>query len=429
MNDLELRKLLAELSALRSEVEPIVSVYLDAGWTDEKQRERVRVFVEEATRRALDQRSEHPQREAFQRTLEKVRAAVDSRASQEGMGEGHGLAIFACESLGLWKELAFPLALRDELSVDARPHLLQLARLTDDVEPALIVFVHDRGLSVYQVALGGIVDETTIEGDVPNRHGQGSRVRGGASSSPHGASGGSNYERERKNQRHVEELIQRVMRDGVERLTKIWERDPRQHLVLVGTAEKVAGLERLLPARMQGALLARLPRPAGKQPWSGSGKSAMLHQTVDKLAERERASEEALVEQVIGEALRPGGMGVLGPEDVVLAVNERRVHLLVLEEDFQGSGWQCRNCGALGMTHDAECRFCQGPLAHVQALGEELASRVLAQDGEIDVVAHTDRLHAYDGVGAMLRQAHGKGLSGRESEAPGRVDADEPASR
>ena len=123
------------------------------------------------------------------------------------------------------------------------------------------------------------------------------------------------------------------------------------------------------------------------------------------------------MDHAIGEALR-GGMAVVGPEDVVLAVNERRVHRLILEEDFQRTGWRCRNCGALGTTHDEVCSFCQGPLARVDALGEELVRRVLAEDGEVEVVAHTRRLHSYAGVAAVLRQSKAKGLSGREREAP-----------
>ena len=46
---------------------------------------------------------------------------------------------------------------RSELCVDA-PHLLQLARLADDAEPAIIAFVQDHGAQVYEVALGTIVN-------------------------------------------------------------------------------------------------------------------------------------------------------------------------------------------------------------------------------------------------------------------------------
>jgi peptide subunit release factor 1 (eRF1) len=416
MTDHDLRKALSDLSGVRSDSEPIVSLYLDTQWTDEKQRERKRLFVHDSIRRAVDCHAAHPQLEALRRTLGRVAAAAAERIGQPD-GADRGLAIFACESLNVWGVLGAPVPFKDELCTDARPHLLQLARLADDVEPGIIVFVHDRGAQLYEVALGNIVNEAIVERQVPSRRGEGGRVRGGSSSAPHGGSGGAFYERESKNQRHVEELIDRAQREAIEFLRQVWERDPRANLVLVGTSEKVAAFERELPPRMQEKVVARLPRPPGKGTWKGNGKSELLGQVVQKIVEHERAAEAKQVEHVIGEALR-GGLAVLGPDDVVAAVNQRRVHRLIVEEDFQRSGWRCRNCGALGTNHDQVCSFCQGPLAWVEALGEELVGRVLAEDGEVEVVAHTNRLHSYRGVAALLRQAKAKGLAGREQEAP-----------
>jgi len=417
MTDHDLRRELADLCELRSDTEPIVSLYLDTSWTDEKQRERARVFVQEASKQAVDRHAAHPQLEALRRTLARAARAASDRISRSD-GGGRGLAVFACESLNLWRVVDVPQSFRSELSVDGRPHLLQLARLVDDVEPAIIAFVHASGMQVYEVALGVVVNEATVEGAVPRRHTSGEFH--GQRSAPHGLGHGASaglFERAGTNERHVEELMERTRRDAATFLHTMWERDPRAHLALVGTSQVVAAFERHLPERMRDRILARLPRPPGKESWRGNGQHKVLEEVVAKLAEKERESEARAVEHAIGEALR-GGLAVLGPEDVVLAVNERRVHRLILEEDFERSGWRCRNCGALGMTHDEVCTFCQGPLARVDALGEELAGRVLANDGEVEVVAHTNRLHSYRGVAALLRQAKAKGLSGREQEAP-----------
>ena len=410
MNDLELRRALQELSASRSDAAPVVSLYLDIRWSDEKQRERARVFVRAAAKQALERHAAHPQLEALRRTLARVEREAQKRAQEHG--EGRGLAVFACETPRLWRTLVAPQPFKDELCVDGRPHLVQLARLADDVEPALVAFVDDRGARIYEVALGAVVNESSVEGEVsPRRSGPGGRVRGGAGPSALGASGGVQYERDSKNERHLEELIQRVRREAVDFLRHLWERSPRQHLVLVGTAEKVAAFERELPPRMAEKVLARLPRPPGQ------GTAALAEQVVARLAEREREVEKMQVEHAIGEALR-GGLAVLGPEAVVLAVNERRVQRLILEEDFERAGWRCLNCQALGMNRDEVCSYCQGPLVRVEALGEELVGRVLAEAGEVEVVTHTNRLHAYDGLAALLRQARASASSGAPPAAP-----------
>jgi hypothetical protein len=419
MTDHDLRRALAELCELRSDAEPIVTLYLDTSWTDEKQRERARVYVQEAVKKAVDQHAAHPQLDALRRTLGRVAQAAADRTGRPD-GGNRGLAVFACEALGLWRVLDVPRPFRNELCVDGRPHLLQLARLADDVEPAIIAFVHAGGVHVYEVALGVVVNEATIERAVPRRHASGAFH--GDDSAPHGLAHGPSaklFERAGKNERHVEEVVDRTWREGADVLRSMWERDPHAQVVLVGTSEVVAGFERHLPDRMRERILARLPRPPGRESWRGNGQQkAVVEEVVAKLGEHERKAEAEAVEHAVGEALR-GGMAVLGPDDVVLAVNERRVHRLILEEDFERSGWRCRNCGALGMTHDEVCSFCEGPLARVAALGEELMGRVLANDGEVEVVAHTNRLHSYAGVAALLRQAKARGLSGREQEAPG----------
>ncbi len=385
MTDLELRRALSDLSGLRSDAEPIVTLYLDTHWTDEKKRELSRVFLQDAVKRAVDCHAAHPQLQALRRTFRRVEKAA---AERSGVSEGRGLALFACESLGLWRLLAPARPFRNELRVDGRAHLLQLARLADDVEPALVALVHAKGVHLYEVALGAIVSETTIEAPAPAK-------------------------REQKEQRHLEEQVQKLRREAAERFTRAWDRDPRQHVALVGTAETVADFERLLPERVRERVLARLPRPPGKASGPGNGRDELVRQVTAKLLEHERAAEDEAVERAIDEAKR-GGLAVLGPEDVVLAVNERRVHRLILEEDFERSGWRCRNCTALGTTHHEVCSFCRGPLARVDALGEELLGQVLAGDGEVEVVAHTNRLHSYAGVAAVLRQARARGLSGRE---------------
>jgi hypothetical protein len=412
MTELELRRALAELSGLRSDAEPIVTLYLDTHWTDEKKRDRTRVFVQEAVKQAVDRHMAHPQLEVMRRTLGRVaRAAAEHQDQSEPGGQGQGLAVFACESLGLWRELETPRPFKPELCVDGRAHLLQLARLVDDLEPAIIAFVHGRGAQFYEVALGAIVNEVTVEGPLPRPPGEGkvgAAARGGR---------GSYYERVEKDERHAQEHLEHFRREAAEKLRLLCEREPRAAIVLVGTSQAVADFERMLAERMREKILARIPRPPAKSAWDGTGKHELLAQVVEKLIERERQSETDQVEHAIGEAKR-GGLAVLGPEDVVLAVNERRVYRLILEEDFARSGWRCRNCGALGMNHDEVCSFCEGPLARVDALGEELAGRVLEEDGEVEIVAHTNRLHSYAGVAALLRQAKAKGLAGRESEAP-----------
>jgi peptide subunit release factor 1 (eRF1) len=235
---------------------------------------------------------------------------------------------------------------------------------------------------------------------------------------------GRRHEREEKNERHVEAFVQKNRKAAIEEVARLATAHPRAHLVLVGVSATLGAFERELPERIRERVIARLPKPRA---WSGAGNGALrdgiLEEVRKVIAEREKESEKAAVDAVVGESIR-GGLGVIGPGDVVQALNQGRVHRLVLEEDFRRAGWRCDNCDALGANAEAEesCPYCGGELHVVQHLGEALVARTLAEGGEVEVVAHANKLHSYAGVGAFLRQSGGTALRGANppwSPAPG----------
>jgi peptide subunit release factor 1 (eRF1) len=422
MTDHDLRMLLKELLSLRSEGEPVVTLYLDTCWNDEKQRERARVFVRERVKAELDAHAAHPQLDRLERTMHRILAEAGDRVTQPGEGHAKGLAIFACESLNLWKVIELQHhQIPSKLCTGMRPQLLPLARLLDDSETAMVAVVQMRGVRLYEVALGGVVAEATVEGPLPRDfQGGGYQPRPALGriqvpGNERGTAEGFQYERSQKNQRHYEKAAERNRNAAAEFVTQRFDQRPC-HVVLVGPREVCAAFERALPARIQERIIARRPAPAGAGNGAGPGRDQLVDEALKCLAEKEREQEKEAIEQALGQAKR-GGLAVLGPDEVVLAVNERRVHRLILEEDFARSGWLCRNCNAIGVNHAERCTYCNGELAWVKELGEEIATRVLADDGDVEVVQHDRRLHSFHGVAAMLRQARG-GFGANAEHAP-----------
>lgn len=412
---------LTELARLRSGSEPIVSLYLDIRWNDEQQRERVRLFVQERVRQVLGQyRPGSPGREGLVRTLARIQDHVSGLTGQAYEVERGGLALFACESLNLWRPLFFARPFPNQLDTDHVPHLLSLARLAEDVAPAIVVVPSQEGADVYHVQLGELDVEASLRGVVP----RGDRDTFKLKPSP--GQPGHHYEREEKNARHTEAFVQKQRRAAAGEVTALFDQRPGAKLVLVGTNGVVAAFERELPERVQEQVVARVPRP---REWdSGDG---IRRDGVKELAGAalgaERHEGEKVVGSLVGEALR-GGLGVLGPEDVVLALNEGRVHTLVIEEDFRRAGFRCENCGALGSNAESAevCPFCSGDLRVVHHLGEALAARALASGGRVEVVPHGNKLHSYRGVGAFLRQTGATGLRGASPPWPTAPGASQP---
>ncbi len=413
----ELGAALTELARVRSGSEPIVSLYLDVRWSDEHQRERVRLFAQEAARRALAHYPQgSPGREGLERTLGRIREWVSGLTHQAYEAARQGVALFACDSLGLWRELGFARPVPDGFATDAVPHLMRLARLARDAAPAVVAVPAPEGADLFAVRLGDVELEERVRAPAPRRDVD--TFEPGAARPVGGEGPTSRYERSDKDARHDVALAQRNQRAAAARLAAIVDARPSAEVVLVGPARTVAAFERELPERSRSRVVARVPRPRGWGSAEGARRDAVLA-VAARAHEAARARAGRGSDRLVGEALR-GGIAVVGPEDVALAVNERRVHALVLEEDFDGAGWRCDNCGALGF--DAEsaeaCPFCGGELHVVHDLGEALVARTLEIGGAVDVVPRDRKLHGYGGVGAFLRQTAPTGLRGASPRWP-----------
>jgi len=402
---------LAELARLRSGSEPIVTVYLDVRWRDEQRREQVRLFVRERSRAILGHYAAGaPGRPALARTLEKVTGLVEGLTAHAYEVDRDGLALFANESLRLWRPHFFGRPFADELCADGIPHLGKLARLAAEVAPAIVVLPSRDGADVYDVRLGDLETEASVHGPVPRSDTD--------TFNPGSGEPGRRYEREAKSERRTDEWARRNCQAAAAEVTALFDRTPRARVILVGAARATSAFARELPERVRVAIAARVPRP---REWGSADE--VQRDGVRSLAEaalgRARDGGRDEVKAVIGEALR-GGAAVVGPEDVVLAVNEGRVHALVVEEDFTRTGFRCDNCDALGASVEAAevCPFCAGDLRAVQSLQEALVARTLAGGGRVEVVRHGNKLHSYRGVAAFLRQTAPTGLRGSSPPSP-----------
>src|SRR5690606_33701595 len=135
----------------------------DTRWDDEHQRERVRVTVQDRLRQARAAVRGRAWEPAFLRTCERVERHVEELCRQERDADANGVAIFACEGLGLWRTMTFGQSFRNELAVDETPHLLQLARLADDFEPVIVALVDGGGARVFETVLGEVIGDARIE--------------------------------------------------------------------------------------------------------------------------------------------------------------------------------------------------------------------------------------------------------------------------
>jgi hypothetical protein len=129
---------LVELARVPPAATPVVSVYLDTEWTDEQQRERVRIFLKNELREA--RRADGAAR-AADVDLDWIEEQGGALLQPDAAEEARGVALFACEAVGLRKLLRSRVAFESLFAVDAAPRLRPLAEARDAAPSALLVFV------------------------------------------------------------------------------------------------------------------------------------------------------------------------------------------------------------------------------------------------------------------------------------------------
>jgi peptide subunit release factor 1 (eRF1) len=178
-------------------------------------------------------------------------------------------------------------------------------------------------------------------------------------------------------------------------VTAYMEAHPHTHLIVSGQEESVANFRSYLPPSVQQQIIDLLTLDMH------DNRQHIVAVAQEALQRHEREEEQATVQLLLNRAGH-GGLGVLGQQETLAAVNTARVHQLVLEKDFHSDGWRCRTCGALTAEPPRQCPMCGGPLTTVE-LGEAMVQAVLQADGFIELIAPDPRLAAYEGVGALLR--------------------------
>ncbi len=151
-------------------------------------------------------------------------------------------------------------------------------------------------------------------------------------------------------------------------------------VILSGTSEDVAALTAQLEQSAQALVGARIPLPPNPEASAGS-----LH---GQFTEAARAAEAAEADEALAEAQE---RGVLGAERTLAAVNENRVHLLIVPDVPYQTVWRCRVSGRVFARRpdaESECRddgLEQVPLADtLPRLAEDYGMELRFVSGESD---------------------------------------------
>jgi peptide chain release factor subunit 1 len=368
-----------QLAKLQRSPSPFLTMYLNTRWHNEKQRERVRIFVKTKLKECLASNSRLPAaaRQGIEEDAEKVEHYARGVVSREWDEIYHGIAVFACSSFGVYRLVRSHLPFADSFVCSDRPVLRPVVEHAHAGEPAVLALVAGDGGRLVEFELGGVRREFLFEDtEFPGRHEQGGWSQA-------------------RYQRHIDEHIHRNLKRLSEHLVKWLDERRVNRVALSGPAALVASFEEHLPRRVHPLICARIHvDPKATQ-------DVIQNEALEALREARRRDDLKAVDSLLNKGVGTGRV-VTGPEAVAGAVAAGKVHELQLDLGFREPGWKCFGCRALGVRVPLGCDVCGASIEGVE-LGEEFIRGTLAMDGTVLIVDGHDGLWEERGVAALLR--------------------------
>lgn len=361
--DIDLR----ELAELTSPDRCFLSLYMESPGSLESMEQSIRKMS-----KALDSNeAEKNEREHLIENWRMVQQHLMHNPIEKGSA-----CIFACWLLDFLKVIPLSVKVSDLVWLDSSPYIKLLAELQDEYENVAVVVADNKIARIFMVASAVAIDMETVHGNVKNH------VRKGGWSQ-------QRYERRRDKQ------LLHYARDIVQDLQSIEKREQINHILLVGGKEILREIYDNLPQALQ-------DKTASKRTDLHKGDASVNADIWELFAEVERECESGHWERIRREYLR-SGLAVVGIENVLAAVIEGKVDMMVVCKDFNHIGYRCRECETLFLEPLEVCTTCNSTSLYEVDAVNELVELVVRQSGETDFVDPIDTLIESGCIAALLR--------------------------
>ena len=368
------RDQLRRLAELRLDRPVVLSLYLNLDpsefATPPARKTSVRSLLDEAERRLRDLNGlSHEDKAELQAALERASAFLENELPSDG---AHGLALFASGPAGLFEALKLPRSVPNRVAIGHAPLVGPLARLARR-ERWCVALVNRRDARIFRGSPDGLREVQHIHDDVSGQHDQGGWSQA-------------------RYQRSIDKEKDDHLKDTCDALMRHFKRQPFERLIVGGPRELVADFEAKLHHYLRERLAGRIE--VDVEHTGADRVLAAARPLIDELEhERERDALERL-----------GERGVAGLENVLPPLNERRVELLILDEQFGGvTGVQCLECGWLGLEGES-CPADGSRLTELEDLTEAMIELSMQQAAELLAVRHERAaLEGHGGAAALLR--------------------------
>ena len=368
------RDQLRSLAELRLDRPVVLSLYLNLDpsqfATPPARKTSVRSLLDDAERRLRDTNGlSHDDKMALHASLERAAGFLENDLPSDG---AHGLAVFASEPLDLFEALKLPRSVPNRVAIGHSPLVGPLARLARR-ERWCLTLVNRRDARIFRGSPDGLREVEQIHDDVSGQHDQGGWSQA-------------------RYQRGIEKEKDDHLKVTCDALLRHFKQQPFERLIVGGPREVTTDFEQKLHHYLRERLAGRIEVDVERS-------------NADQVLEAARPLIEKLEHRRELEALEKlGERGACGLDDVLPPLNERRVELLILDEQFGGViGVQCLVCGWLGLEGD-RCPADGSKLVELEDLTEAMIELSVQQSADLLAVHHErGALEDHGGAAALLR--------------------------
>ena len=375
-----LRRKLDELAHLEPSLEhPYITVYID--WRPEGENPRIRPgkksIENEITKHRRALREAGKDTRDFDASVQRITDFIN-----DGIDPAiHGIFILSCDAKDIFETVFLAIPLETRMTVSPTPALLRLVAVVEDYPRFAVLHADQHDASLYVVNRASPQSEVSLESnDYPRRQSQGGWSQ-------------------RRYQARQDERVQHFARAVAEEVRRVLDEERLTMLIL--SVGEVFGSA--LDDEWHQSVKERI---VGKVSLENAATEAEIIEAAHQLAEQtERAREVEAIKQ-FKDALG-SGQGVAGAEEVLPALANGQVAMLLMADDFKGSGWADYSLGMFGVGPVPTEHPAGGNVDDLVAidLPEEIVRLALATgaSGEVVPSQNAARLHEHGGVGAILR--------------------------
>lgn len=318
-------------------------------------------------------------RESRLRQMQGLLERVERHLSGElGLAGHRGLALFASERGGLWQSVALPEPVHGCLRVDSRPYLAPLFPVLDQYQRFGIALVSPARTRCLEIYLGAVQELEPVPGPGEPAHA---------------------LPQERLH-RYLQEITEKTALHSRQR---DWDR------VVFSLPD---GWEAPLSGHLHERLQRNLILDPSLEP--GSPSEGILAAIRAHEIEARKVRESVWVHRLL-DATRVQGLGVLGLERTLEALERGQVRRLLIQEGFAKMGRVCPVCGEVSLAA-RKCPSCPRLTEPVLNLAGDLVRAALESGAEVARVLYDTGLDSLGRIGAEL--SHRSGAEVRPAPRP-----------